>query len=66
MDTLFERELIQKIAILETKMSQLCEEMRSIKTQPGITTKDKVVYGGLIAAITTFINVISEIIQNAI
>jgi hypothetical protein len=66
MDTAFERELIQKIAILETKMSQMCEEMKNIKTRPGITTRDKVAYGGLIAAVTTLINVLSEVIQNGV
>jgi hypothetical protein len=66
MDTAFERELIQKIAILETRMSQVYEEMKDIKTRPGITTKDKIAYGGLIAAVTTLINVLSEVIQNAI
>jgi carbonic anhydrase len=66
MDEHFERELIEKIAVLETKMSQIYNEMYYVRNYGSVSNKDKAIYGALIVAVTTLVNVITEVIQSAI
>lgn len=55
----FEREVIEKIAILETKMEMVLNE---VKAKKGITTMDKVMYGGLITIISALVNILAKVV----
>lgn len=61
----FESEVIQRIAVLETKMENVLDAIVN-KNSPALTPSDKWKYGGLIAAVTTLINVVASIVQGGI
>lgn len=67
MDGQLEREIIQKIAILETHMQTVLEYMKTINQRPAkFTTTDKLKLGGLIATITALINLVSVLVQKGV
>jgi hypothetical protein len=61
----FDREVIQRIAVLETKMDIMIQEVKTSKSS-GLTTKEKALYGGLVIALTGLINVVAAILQRFI
>lgn len=61
MDKEFEKEIITKIAVLETKMEMLLAETKK-NNSSGMTRTDKFIIGSLITVITVLSNVIMKLI----
>lgn len=54
----FEKEVIEKIAVLETKMEMIYSEV----SKKGGSTMDKLMLGGLITIISSLVTILAKVI----
>jgi len=66
MDHEFESDVIRRMAVLETKMEMVLDELRHKPEPSGISTRDKALYGGLIAVLTILANIIAALVSKGV